>query len=101
MAASTATKMFTAIGVSLEWAKSGKTSPPDSLAIKVNLTGEVASHGRKLPLKKLVYGPTLRGERTNFEPDYVAPLERTLRWFLERYGYHGVDVVPSEIPYRL
>src|SRR5262245_61804874 len=41
----TATKMFAAIGVSLQWAKSGKTSPPeDSLAIEVELTSGVGGH---------------------------------------------------------
>jgi hypothetical protein len=45
-----------------------------------------------LPLKKLVYGPTLRDD---------TALRKTLKWLLERYGYKDVAVEASRIPYRL
>jgi hypothetical protein len=45
-----------------------------------------------LPLRKIVYGPTLRDDST---------LVKTLRWMLQKYGYENVEVEASGIPYRL
>lgn len=47
---------------------------------------------RKLPLKEIVYGPTLRDD---------AALEETLKWLLEKYGYGDVALKACPIPYRL
>jgi hypothetical protein len=49
-------------------------------------------NGIKLPLRRLVYGPTLRDDQA---------LRTTLTWILKKNGYENVEVVPSEIPYRL
>lgn len=46
----------------------------------------------RLPLMKVVLGPTIRKDGSVIE---------SLKMMLERYGYPGVDVVHSEIPYRL
>jgi Protein of unknown function (DUF2971) len=46
----------------------------------------------KLPLRKIVYGPTLRND---------TALARTLSWMLDKYGYGDVALKASEIPYRL
>jgi hypothetical protein len=48
-------------------------------------------HG-KLPLRKIVYGPTLRQD---------TALEQTLRWMLEKYKYSDVALEACMIPYRL
>ena len=47
---------------------------------------------RKLPLKELYYGPTLRND---------AALGQTLVWILEKYGYGDVEPKACPIPYRL
>jgi hypothetical protein len=50
-------------------------------------------HGNgKLPLKKIVYGPTLRND---------AALAQTLTWMLEKHGYGDVAAEACAIPYRL
>jgi Protein of unknown function (DUF2971) len=48
--------------------------------------------GRPLPLKRLLYGPTLRDDEAT---------KKTLTWMLTRYGYKDVIPEPSGIPYRL
>ena len=48
--------------------------------------------GLPLPLKKLLYGPTLRDDDAT---------KKTLTWMLEKYGYRDVIPEPSGIPYRL
>ncbi len=45
-----------------------------------------------LPLKRIVFGPTLRQDRVIIE---------TIELMLDRYGYGNVKVEPSGIPYRL
>lgn len=47
---------------------------------------------QRLPLRRIVYGPTLRQDETMVE---------TIGLLLERYGYGGVPVEPCGIPYRL
>jgi len=46
----------------------------------------------RLPLRKVVLGPTLRQDEV---------LRETVGLMLEAYGYDGVQVEPSSIPYRL
>jgi len=46
----------------------------------------------KLPLRKIIYGPTLRND--------TAP-DKTLKWMLERYEFPGVVVEKCPIPYRV
>jgi hypothetical protein len=46
----------------------------------------------KLPLKKILYGPTLRHD---------AALMKTLLWMTHRYGYAFTPIDHSKIPYRL
>jgi hypothetical protein len=53
---------------------------------------QIKSQSGKLPLKKLIYGPTLRDDKA---------LKQSLEWMLQKYEYEGVEVVPSGIPYRL
>jgi hypothetical protein len=53
----------------------------------------VAPEGsRKLPLRRVVFGPTLRQDKVIVE---------TLGLMLEQYGYKGVPVESCGIPYRL
>jgi hypothetical protein len=75
--------------------------PPASLMsfhggnASIKASVQLRNHYRdgKLPLKEIVYGPTLRND--------TAPA-RTLSWMLDKYGYDdGVAVKASEIPYRL
>ncbi|MDR3719092.1 MAG: DUF2971 domain-containing protein [Bryobacteraceae bacterium] len=47
---------------------------------------------RLLPLRRIVFGPTLRQDRI---------LVETIGLMLERYGYKGVPVEPCGIPYRV
>jgi DUF2971 family protein len=49
-------------------------------------------NGRPLPLKRLLYGPTLRDDEA---------MKKTLTWMLMKYGYDNVVPEPSGIPYRL
>lgn len=51
---------------------------------------QIRNHRGKLPLKTIVYGPTLR-----------ADTGIVLKWMLEHYGYPDVEVQGSDIPYRL
>jgi hypothetical protein len=53
-------------------------------------TGEGGS--RRLPLTRIIFGPTLRQDKVFIE---------TIGMLLERYGYRGVPVEPCGIPYRL
>lgn len=46
----------------------------------------------RLPLKRVVFGPTLRNDEVLIE---------TISLMLERYGYTGVAVESSGIPYRI
>jgi hypothetical protein len=46
----------------------------------------------RLPLRKVVFGPTLRHNEILIE---------TIELMLEKYGYQGVPVEPSGIPYQL
>jgi hypothetical protein len=47
---------------------------------------------KRLPLRKVVFGPTLRNDETLID---------TISMMLERYGCAGVSVEPSGIPFRL
>jgi hypothetical protein len=74
--------------------------PPASLMsfhsgnASIKASVEIRNHhgDGKLPLKKIVYGPTLRND---------TALAKTLSWMLDKYGYGDVAVNASEIPYRL
>jgi hypothetical protein len=74
--------------------------PPASLmsfhsghaTIKASVQVRNQNGDNKLPLRKVIYGPTLRDD---------AALVETLRWMLEKYGYGHVAVENSPIPYRL
>lgn len=46
---------------------------------------------RKLPLQRVIFGPTLRQDKVIME---------TLGLMLERYGYEGILIEPCGIPYR-
>lgn len=76
------------------------TDPPASIMsfhsghATIKASVQIRNYGgnRKLPLKEIVYGPTLRNDKA---------LEQTLKWMLERCGYGEVELRPSPIPYRL
>ena len=58
----------------------------------IELCPTAADGSRLLPLRRIVFGPTLRQDRI---------LVETIGLMLERYGYKGVPVEPCGIPYRL
>jgi hypothetical protein len=58
----------------------------------VDLRHHEEHHGRLLPLRKVVCGPTLRND---------DELHEIVGWMLTKYGYEGVEVETCDIPYRL
>jgi len=72
--------------------------PPTSLMsfhaahASIKASVQVGNRHGKLPLTKIVYGPTLRDD---------AALRQMLTWVLDKHGYHNVVLEASEIPYRL
>ena len=58
----------------------------------IELCPAAADGSKRLPLRKVVFGPTLRSDEALID---------TIGMMLERHGYPGVSVEPSGIPFRL
>ena len=58
----------------------------------IELCPTAADGTRRLPMKRIIFGPTLRQDRVLIE---------TLGLMLERCGYKGVPVESCGIPYRV
>jgi hypothetical protein len=58
----------------------------------VEVTPDMADGRGRLPLKRIVFGPTLRND---------GVVAEVIALMLEHYGYSNVLVEPSNIPYRL
>jgi hypothetical protein len=75
-------------------------NPPTSLmsfhsslgSIKASVQIRNPNGDKKLPLKKIVFGPTVRNDDA---------IRQTLTWMLQKNGYTGVTLEASSIPYRL